>query len=235
MLVVYRYCACWYDLDRIQGQGHGASKFQKFHFSRSISSAILAWSSKLMVDHDSSLQLIGARFSNFIFKKAIMWVQTWLNVDITRISNGHISVLLEAAVTRLGMPVVLYVLRILMWPWPDPRSRSLTFWSSENCTFLRLPPPQFCRGDHNWRVITIVWDLFYSFSEPDFWISPPVAGHVTSKFAKCWYHQNRLRFISALAEARSLLLWLQVGRNKPCMLAAMTVSPLAGLFYISYM
>jgi len=22
--------------------------------------------------------------------------------------------------------------------WPDPRSRSRSFWSSENCTFLRL-------------------------------------------------------------------------------------------------
>jgi len=29
MLVVYRYCACWCDLDPIQGQGHGASKFPK--------------------------------------------------------------------------------------------------------------------------------------------------------------------------------------------------------------
>jgi len=41
------------------------------------------------------------------------------------------------------------------------------------------------------------------------------------------YHQNQLRFISALPEDRSLWLWLQVGNNKPCMLAAMTVSPLA--------
>jgi len=36
---------------------------------------------------------------------------------------------------------------------------------------------------------TIVWDIVYSFLEPDFWISPPVGGDVTSKFAKCWYHQ----------------------------------------------
>ena len=74
--------------------------------------------------------------------------------------------------------------------------------------------------------------LVYSFSEPDFWISPPLGSHVTSKFAKCWYHQNSLHFISALAKARSLWLWLQVGHNKPCMLAAMTVSPLVGLFYL---
>jgi len=80
-------------------------------------------------------------------------------------------------------------------------------------------------------LIRTVWDLpvVYSHSEPDFWISPPVAGHVTSEFAKCWHHQNSLPFISTLAEARSLWLWLQVGHNKPCMLAAMTISPLAGL------
>jgi len=37
--------------------------------------------------------------------------------------------------------------------------------------------------------------------------------------------------ISTLAEATTLWLWLQVGRNKPCMLAAaMTISPLVGLF-----
>ena len=59
-----------------------------------------------------------------------------------------------------------------MWPSPDPRSRSrsLTFRSSENCTFLRLPPPLFWRGAHNWWVITI--DLVYSFWELYVWISP---------------------------------------------------------------
>ena len=44
-------------------------KLQKVHFSRSISSAVLAWSSKLMVGGDSmepGLQLIGARFLNFL-------------------------------------------------------------------------------------------------------------------------------------------------------------------------
>jgi len=33
----------------------------------------------------------------------------------------------------------------------------------------------------------------YNFLEPDFWISPSVGGHVTSKFAICWYHQNSVR------------------------------------------
>jgi len=40
-------------------------------------------------------------------------------------------------------------------------------------------------------------------------------------------------FYLTLADTRSLWLWLQVGRNKPCMLAAMTISPLTGLFYYS--
>ena len=47
----------YYDLDPIQAQGHGASKFpkifRKLHFSTSISSAILACSSKVIVRHDS--------------------------------------------------------------------------------------------------------------------------------------------------------------------------------------
>ena len=49
-------------------------KFRKMHFSRSISSAILArtGSSKLMVDHDTmepSLQLAKARFLNFLLRQ----------------------------------------------------------------------------------------------------------------------------------------------------------------------
>jgi len=47
----------------------GLLKFRKLHFSTSMSSAISAWSSKLMIDYDSmgpSLQLVGARFSNFL-------------------------------------------------------------------------------------------------------------------------------------------------------------------------
>jgi len=53
-------------------------KFQKLHFSMSISSAILAWRSKLMVDYDSvrpSLQHFGARFFNFLLSK-LTWLQT---------------------------------------------------------------------------------------------------------------------------------------------------------------
>jgi len=141
-------------------------------------------------------------------------------------SNNHLSVLLEATAIWSGMLAVLYVLRILMWPWPDPRSRSLTSWSSENCTFLRLSPPLFWRGTHNWWVITRVWDQVYSFSEPHFWIFSPLDGHVT----KSCYCRNPLRFFSTLADARSLWLWFA---RRPCQ-AVHTGGddhqPLAGLF-----
>ena len=47
-------------------------KLRQVHFSRSISSAVLAWSSKLMVGGHTmgpGLQLVGARFSNFLLGK----------------------------------------------------------------------------------------------------------------------------------------------------------------------
>jgi len=47
-------------------------KLWKVHFSRSISSAILAWSSKVMIDCHSIgpwLELVGARFLNFLLGK----------------------------------------------------------------------------------------------------------------------------------------------------------------------
>ena len=68
-------------------------KLRKVHFSRSISSAILAWSSKLTVDVDSigpGLQPVEARFSNFFLGITITTVHTSQNVDISRHSNGHI-------------------------------------------------------------------------------------------------------------------------------------------------
>jgi len=52
---------------RLRSRGfQNSENCRKLHCSRSISSAILAWSSKLMVDHDSSsLQADWVRFSNF--------------------------------------------------------------------------------------------------------------------------------------------------------------------------
>jgi len=203
-----------------RSRGFWSSKnCRKLHFSRSISSAISAWSLTVIVDHDSMgpvLQLRRAWFSNFL-NKGIMWVQTSRNVDITLISNGHISVLLEATVTWS-----VYVLYMLMWPWPDPRSRSLTSSIFANCILA-------------WSSKLMVdydsMGLVHSYSKPNVRISPPVGGYMTSKFVKCWYHRNPLGFVSALAAARSLWLWLQVGRNKLYTLVMMTVSPLVGLFY----
>jgi len=159
------HCACWYDFDPIQGQGqgHGDSEFPKiaknycllalspppfWHAAQNWWLIVTVW--------DLVYSLLDPDF-RISFKKAMMWVQTSLNVDITQTSNGHISVLLEATVASSGMLVVLYVLHMLIWPWPDPRSRSLTFWISENCTFLRLFPPPFWHGAQNWWLIMIVW------------------------------------------------------------------------------
>ena len=70
----------------------------------------------------------------FPSKKAITWVQTSRNVVITGISNGHVSVLLEAGVARLGSQVVLHVLCLITGSSHDPRSRSGSpgFLISEN-------------------------------------------------------------------------------------------------------
>ena len=141
-------------------------------------------------------------------------------------SNNHLSVLLEATAIWSGMLAVLYVLRILMWPWPDPRSRSLTSWSSENCTFLRLSPPLFWRGTHNWWVITRVWDQVYSFSEPHFWIFP----HLTVTWRNLAIARIHCVFSPRWPMLEACDSDLHVDRVKPCTLAAMTISPLRGFF-----
>ena len=81
-MAIFPYClrlrshgqACWYSYMIWPGPDpRSKSKsltvnFRKLHFSTSVFSAVLAWSSKLIVDFDSmgpSLQLFGARFLNF--------------------------------------------------------------------------------------------------------------------------------------------------------------------------
>jgi len=57
----------------------------------------------MMVDYDNvapALQLVRLQFLNFLLSKLSR------NVDIMRLSNGHVSQLLEARVTWLGMVVV---------------------------------------------------------------------------------------------------------------------------------
>jgi len=65
------------------------------------------------------------------------------NVDITRISNGHISILLEATVTWSGTLVVLYVLHILIYliqrqgqgQWPSEVPEIALFYVYLLCHF----------------------------------------------------------------------------------------------------
>ena len=131
-------------------------------------------------------------------------------MDITRISKSHISILLEARVTSSGKGVVVYVLCMLMWPWPNSRSRSLSFWNSENCTSLGLYPPSFWSGAQSWWLIAIVWNLVYSLSKPDFWISFSMSYQVTatSRNVDMTGHSNG--HISLLLEARVTLLGVLV-------------------------
>jgi len=71
--------------------------------------------------------------------------------------------------------------------WPDIRSRSRSFRSCEKCTFLGLSPPPFQRGAQNWWLVAIVWDLYYSLSEPDFWITIQESYHKSSNFVQYRY------------------------------------------------
>jgi len=111
--------------------------------------------------------------------KAIMCVQTSWNVDITQISNGHISVLLEVVVTWLGTLVLLQYMYCAYWYDLDPiQGQGQGDWPSEVpqiALFYVYLLPLYWRGTHNWLVIMIVWDVVYSFSEADFWIPPPLA------------------------------------------------------------
>jgi len=66
-------------------------------------------------------------------------------------------------VRHAGSPICIAHTDVTL-TWSKAKVKSLT-WISENCNFLRLPPPLFWRGAHNWWVITIVWDLVYSYSD----------------------------------------------------------------------
>ena len=70
-----------------------------------------------MVRSDSmgpGLKFFGSPIFEFPSMKAIMRVQSSRNVNISRNSNGHISVVRDATVTRLGELVALHVLCMLM-------------------------------------------------------------------------------------------------------------------------
>jgi len=105
-------------------------KFRKLHFSGSISFAILMLSSKLMVDHDSMgpiVQRIGAQCSNFLLRKLSHDFKLCGMLTLHAFQMLIFPYCLRR-VTWSGMLVVIYVLCMLIWPWPEPRSvsRSLT-------------------------------------------------------------------------------------------------------------
>jgi len=134
------------------------------------------------------------------------------------------------------------------------RSRSRSFRSCEKCTFLCLSPPPFLRGAQKWWLAVIVWELDYSLSEPDFWISFRESYHASSHFALCpyftifqWpYFGSAWRYSHMVGRAtsstRSVYIDVTLTRSKvkvtvllnfrqfakPCMLAAMTAAPLRG-------
>jgi len=92
----YRYCACRYNIDPIQGQGqaHGASEFPKIAenctFLGLSRPAFQRGAQKwrlIVIARDMVYSL-----SQPDFRISFMWVQTSGNVDIARISDGHISV-----------------------------------------------------------------------------------------------------------------------------------------------
>jgi len=127
-------------------------KFQKLLLSVSVFSAILAWSSRLIVDMiiwDLVYSLSEPDFS-ISFPISYHVTSNFTNVDITGLSRGHISVLLDPRVTWSGVLVVLYVLCMLMWPWLSPRSRS--------CSDDRQPllGPLFCE-----RTFWNKWHRFF--------------------------------------------------------------------------
>ena len=148
----------------------GLLKCRKLHFSKSISSAILAWSSKLMVDHNimgHSLQLVGARFSNFLLRKLSREFKLHAMSILHEFQMAIFPYCLRID-TQLGMLVVLPVLCMLIWRAPNPRSRSWGFWSSENCGKLHFSKSVSSAILALWWFIKIVWYLIYSLLETDF-------------------------------------------------------------------
>jgi len=82
----------WSDLrSRSRSRGFWRSEnCRKLHYSTSFSSAILAWSSKMMVDYDSmghgtQSTAFQSQISEFLSQLAVMWLPSSRNDDITRI------------------------------------------------------------------------------------------------------------------------------------------------------
>ena len=133
-----------------------------------------------------------SRIFEFPSQKAIMWLNTLRNVDITGLSKGHISVLLKDIVTRLALLVVLDVLCMLIWPWPNPWSSSQGFWSYESCWKLHCSTSissiilawssklmvDYDTMGRSLQPVRVIFFYFF-FSE---------SYHVISNFAECPYY-----------------------------------------------
>jgi len=112
---------------------------------------------------------------------------------------------------------------ILSSQWSFEKFWTLQFSRSISSVNLACSSKRMVVHDNMGPGIQLFGARFLNFTK--------VGDHVTSKFAKCWPRdpdENPLGFISALPEARSLWLWLQVGRNKPRTLSAMTSAPFRG-------
>jgi len=149
-----------------------------------------------------------------------MGAQTSRNVDISRNSNCHISVLREARVTWSSMLLVLHVLRMLMMTLTTSKVKVMGFWSSKICWKLhfsmsissaimmwssKLMVDSDSMGPSLQLVIIIIIIIIHSFlyrhkvvtseavetrSEPNFRIPLSESYHLSSNFAECRYYTN---------------------------------------------
>ena len=115
----------------------GLLNFRKLHFSRSIWCAILQWSSKLMIDYDSigpSLQHVRAQFLNFLLRKLSRDLRICRMSILHEIQRAILPYLLDATCMWSGVLVVPYVLCTLIWPSPNPSSKSTSGWWPQPCS-----------------------------------------------------------------------------------------------------
>ena len=121
-----------------EGQRHGASelpKIAKYCTFLGICPPPFRMELKRLVDHDRtgpSLQLVGARFSNFLPRKL-----SYCEVKLRGMSILHefeMAILPYCLILRSHgracCMVLLYVLRILIWPLPD-RGQRQGHWLSQ--------------------------------------------------------------------------------------------------------
>ena len=128
---------------------------QKWHFSRSISSTIFTWGSKLMVDHNSmgrSLQLVGAQCLNYLLGKLsrdfkLCGMSILQNFQRLRVLWSGMLVVLPVSVSETqwytGSPICIVHADMtltrskfkVMGRWPSP------FWAF----YLQAESPSWCQ------------------------------------------------------------------------------------------